>query len=482
MSAGDASATPRPSSTRVAGVLALAVLTLFLLRLAGPSNLLSHDQERPASYVLDASVNGHWIYQRDWTGEIASKPPLHTWLGAMAASVAGATRFAVAFPSGLATLGTVLLLLLFGRRLLGDRASFLAALAFLLSMATAKQITLVRTDALFSFTVMLAALAAFAAWRRRAGWIWFWLACAAATLTKGPLGILLGSFGLLAACRRGESISPGRSFGWGLALFALLTGGWFALAYAQAGHALADKLIFDELLGHAAGGKHGPPLSGFYKPPVYFLSRFAPWSLLALAGLWRVWRRPAADADERAFERFLFFWFAGGLALFSVASHQRGDLIVPLIPPAAWLAGREMARLTARWGFRSIAVASALAAAAVFVVIAVNDRNSLRADRTVARAAAIEDIAARIRRGPGPRADIQCADVPFAFQFHLGTMRPHLSFEGAARFLSANPAGLVAVSDLARLEAAAGRKNVRVVEAWPLPDGGKVHLVASTQR
>ncbi|OQY64577.1 MAG: hypothetical protein B6D47_13175, partial [Rhodocyclaceae bacterium UTPRO2] len=61
-------------------------------------------------------------------------------------------------------------------------------------------------------------------------------------------------------------------------------------------------------------------------------------------------RHPAVDAAARRFERFLFCWIVGGIVLFSLASHHRGDLLLPLWPAAALLAGREMARLAERMG------------------------------------------------------------------------------------------------------------------------------------
>lgn len=473
-------------TTRLAAAagLAAAVLLLFVLRLSGPSNLMLHDQERPASYVLDAVQNGHWVIQKDWTGDIMSKPPLYTWLGALAGLMAGVGRFAISFPAGLAVLGLVLLLFEWGRRIFAPRAAFCAALVFLLCMATAKQVILVRTDGLFAFTVLLTAWSAFAAWRLRASWVWFWLAAAAATLTKGPLGILLGGLGLL-ACLLPPRVPPGswRGFGAGLALFIAIVAGWFALACLEFGRPVADKLIFKELLAHAVSvdGKRGLPLSGFYKPWVYFLSRFAPWSALAFIGVWRAWRRPAADALERAFERFLACWLVGGLVVFSFASHQRGDLIYPLLAPGAWLAGREVARLLHRVSARGLAVVSVLGMAVFLAVIAGNDRQSVRRSVDAERSAAIERIAGEIRRDWGGTTRLLHVDTPFALQFHLGTMQTPVPLERAAALLRDPAADRVAVVDLQALRRAAEKRvALRVEREWPLPGGGALHLVTGT--
>jgi hypothetical protein len=56
-----------------AALAALAVV-IFGIRIIAPPNLLDQDQERPASYVLDVVKNGNWVCQRDWSGDVTSKP------------------------------------------------------------------------------------------------------------------------------------------------------------------------------------------------------------------------------------------------------------------------------------------------------------------------------------------------------------------------------------------------------------------------
>src|SRR5258708_32332104 len=95
-----------------------------------------------------------------------------------------------------------------------------------------------RFDGLFALAVMLAARAAFHAWMRGGGWAWFWLAAAVSTLTKGPLGLLLAAFGLLAVAWERRSGTPkplGGSQLPGVIGYLLLTVGWFVLAYRRLG-------------------------------------------------------------------------------------------------------------------------------------------------------------------------------------------------------------------------------------------------------
>jgi 4-amino-4-deoxy-L-arabinose transferase-like glycosyltransferase len=342
---------PRPSSSWLA-YLCIIVLgfVLFAIRLLAPPNLLDQDQERPASYVLDAVHNRHWICQRDLYGEITSKPPMFTWLAALTTVATGRiSMFSLYLPGALAAIGTACLLLWFGTKHFGQSAAIFAALAAMLSPAGLKGFGLARTDGLFAFTVTAAALFAFHALLDRGNWLWFWLFAAMATLTKGPLGVLLAGAGLLSTfwpsdaprstLKRSTHLPRPCSFS--------ASHRWLVLlAYWQFGQPLIDKMLGKELLGHAiTSGKKAWPGSHFYQPPLYYLGRAAPWSLLAYYALWRIYKHPSLDAVERHFERFLFCWFLVGLLLFSLAPHQRADLLWPIMPAGALVAGRELARL-----------------------------------------------------------------------------------------------------------------------------------------
>jgi hypothetical protein len=180
-------------------LVAAIAACIFAIRMMAPPNLLDQDQERPASYVLDVIKNGNWLCQRDWTGDITSKPPLYTWLCAIATQPFGRINlFALYLPGALAGFGIAWLLFHFGRVSFGARSALFGALMSMLTSAGFKEFGLARTDGVFAFMVTGAALLAFKAWMTGRGWTWFWLMTAAATLTKGPLGLVLPAGGLLA--------------------------------------------------------------------------------------------------------------------------------------------------------------------------------------------------------------------------------------------------------------------------------------------
>src|SRR5262245_49962010 len=322
-------------------VLGVVALALFVIRLTGLPNLLDNEYRLGAS-VMDVVRNGNWICPRDALGR-TDKPPMLTLLAALPTLALGRIdAFTLYLPTALATFVLACVIYTTGRRYFGRLAGFLAGWGYLLSETGAVQMGTARWDGLFALTVAATALAAFHAWTTGRGWTWFWLAGAAWTLTKGPLGVLLAATGLVAVPWERHAGTPapirGRQ-GLGIVLFVAIVAGWFLLAYAQRGPVLIDELIRNELVSHAV--EHAPGRR-FLEPSEDFLGNFAPWSLFTLLALYQLWCAPAADAAVRRFERFLACWFLGGLLIFSISPHNPARLLFPVIPPAALLAGRAL--------------------------------------------------------------------------------------------------------------------------------------------
>jgi 4-amino-4-deoxy-L-arabinose transferase-like glycosyltransferase len=430
---------------------------------------------------MDVVWEGHWLVQQDIRGRIMSKPPLHTWAAAVFAEIGGINRPMLALPSALAVLAMALLVLEVGRRRYGMLAGGLAGLAVVLAPMMSKHVALVRTDALFALVVAAGAFAAHRAWARGGGWMPFWFWAALATLIKGPLGLVLAAMGLLAwfwERRRDPALPrPSGSHWGGIGLFLLLTLGWLVPAILSAGQPLVDKLFFQELVGQAAGvGKEGYPGRNLPRPTLYFIVRFLPFSLFALYALWRIVRHPAAEADARRFERFLFCWIVGGIVLFSLASHHRGDLLLPLWPAAALLAGGEMARLAGRLGGRLSG--AVLAGLTLFFLAgtwwtyhdkAARDSEEVRYTVEAERAArALAASGLDVRR-------IHHLDTPVTLQLGLGTFRTWVGETEALRLANGPEPVLLAVEspeDFPRLFGPGG-PALREVFSWPAGANGK---------
>ena len=460
-----------PSILFILGSLVALAALLFGLRLGGPPNLTDNDQERPAAYVLDALVNGHWAVQRDWTGDIASKPPLYTWLAAgLSAAVGRASLATLYLPCALALLGAAMLVALLAHRQLGPRAAWLAGIFLLANPLAAKLVALARTDAVFTFTVTLTAWLAFRAWEKGHGWTAAWLAAAAATLTKGPVGVVLGFSGLAAWVleRRHGTRSPSTIAHWGgLALWLAVCGGWFFLAWSATGDALIDKQLRSELVDHALGARRSLPGAGLLLTPAYFLTRFQPCSLLAFWGLGEALRRPEGDPGARRLQRFAAFWLLSGLVLFGLAAHQRGDLIAPLMPAGAILAAIPAARWTGAWTTRRFVVVTG--ASAVLLALGMQAQHAWRRLPVFEQSQGVAAMARGFLDRGGDARQIAHVDTPYALQFHLGTMQSVVTYAEAAALLGRGERRYVALTNRAALLQAFGPESSRLhlVAEWP---------------
>jgi len=445
-------------------LVAAIAACIFAIRMMAPPNLLDQDQERPASYVLDVIKNGNWLCQRDWTGDITSKPPLYTWLCAIATQPFGRINlFALYLPGALAGFGIAWLLFHFGRVSFGARSALFGALMSMLTSAGFKEFGLARTDGVFAFMVTGAALLAFKAWMTGRGWTWFWLMTAAATLTKGPLGLVLPAGGLLACVwekKSGDALPIRGAYLRGALLFILITAGWLLASYWQYGTPVLKKLLLKEFVGQAAGTtvKHAPGTL-IYQPPLYYLGRAAPWSLLAYWGLWRIWRRPSAEINARRLERFLFCWFAVGLALFSIAPHQRADHLWPIMPAGALIAGVELARLTQSFSPRVVYHCSAVVIITILLGFSCYYFGPGARVPIISQTVAIKKLAAAIEQKGGKEFPLTHVDDPIGLQVYLNTLRPRVSYERAARLLRGSRPAFVAINDLKKLESAGHEDN-----------------------
>lgn len=461
-------------------LLASVATVVFVIQMTGLPNLFDNEFRLGAT-VLNVLLDGNWICPHDSVGN-TDKPPLLTWLSALISLPFGlVNRFTMYLPTAIATLALSWITFTYGRRYFGWRAGFLGGLAYLLSHAGAQQIATARWDGLFALTVVVAALAAFQAWMRGTGWLWFWLGAAAATLTKGPLGVLLAGLGLGASMWERRSGTPkairGSQLG-GIVVFFMITCGWFLLAYRQVGWHLVDNMIGQELVGHVV--EHGPGRK-VLKPVGDFLVNFGPWSLFTCLAVYRIVRTSTPDDTVRRFERFLVCWCVGGLLVFSISPHNPARLLWPVMPPAAMLAGRELGRLSARMEAFNLGLgcAGAIGLAGAFFCLQSHLLDAKNAE--VQQTLAIQRLAGILPERIGEGASLEYVDTPYALQLSLNTLRPAISFPEAAARLSGEPPTVVAVVDVNRLKRIMGPHAAGIHELTHGALAGKpyIHIVSN---
>jgi hypothetical protein len=399
---------------------------MALIRITGMSDLMDHEQQRQGAYIMDAIQNHRWIMQIDEAGEIAAKPPMFTWIGAISTMLFGSPEpYAMRFVALLSTLITVLLAQRMAGKYFGPDAAVAVVVVYLISMPGVRQIWLARMDALLPLTTTAGVVAAWYAWERGRGWTWFWIAAAVGMLTKGPAGLLCAA-PLVAVFWEGTSFKrllKGRGHFLGITLFLILTVGWFLAAYFAIGKPIIHKLISEEFLDQAVRTNKGRFIgSRFYEPPFYLLIRNFPWCIFMCLGLWKVFLEPSSDPHARRFERFVACWLLIGMPPFCLLTHQRADLLIPLYVPASILAGRELAWLLDR--FRRGLFPIAITAIVILGLTGMFHKYHYTQTPAMRQTRAIQQLAQTIKAKVGSDFPLTHIDDPVALDIELNTMRP----------------------------------------------------------
>jgi 4-amino-4-deoxy-L-arabinose transferase-like glycosyltransferase len=323
----------RPGA-RSDAVRLIALLPLFLALIALAPPVYTRGEAREGLVVQGLLTGGDWIAPRR-EGILASKPPLFHWIAASTARLVGRSDFALRFPSAVGAWGMVVATFMLGMALFDRRRAWLAVGVLLATMGFWRPTIEARVDMLFAAAVTVA-LAGFAHWQRTAhggARLTFFLGCAAAVLTKGPIGVVLPGAIVVAAhlwardvARLRELWAPGP-----VCAAAALVLGWYGLAYYRAGQEfLAVQLLHENLeravgLGSFARQRREHPL----KLVGSFITWLVPWNAVALA----TWRQPSSWQS-----RLLHAWWIVTLAFFTIAAGKRSVYLLPLYPAIALLA------------------------------------------------------------------------------------------------------------------------------------------------
>ncbi len=356
--------------------MVLAGLTNFL----GISDLpfYTKGEPREAVVVWEMASDGGLVLPMRNGDEVPSKPPLFHWLGLVSSTALGQVdELSTRTPSAVLAILMTLAVYAFAATASRIRCAWLSAIALSFSFEWLRAARTARVDMTFA-AFCAGALLLYAVMDRygvtRARCIAFYVALAAATLTKGPVGLLLPLLVVLVYAATSPAPAPeNRTVSSratrilqafreirivpGVAAVLAVTSVWYIAAFATGGdafletHALREN-VFRVLDADrfASGHSHGL----FYLFGQFFLGAF-PWSACVPAiALW-LWRgRPLDDT-----QRFLVVWFLVVFAFFLIPDSKRGVYLLPAYPAAALLFGLVLGpgpegateRRLAAWGW-----------------------------------------------------------------------------------------------------------------------------------
>lgn len=348
-----------------AGPPALAALAAAIayLPFLGDEGHWGSREPRHAEIAREMTVSGEWLVPRLCGQVYRDKPPLLHWLAALGYIGMGEpSMFAARLPSALAGIAAALAVYGIATTLATRRAALLAALTFAATPAVAAMARRARPDMLLCALVLLACFAAAraAAARGRAGArafvLLFGAAAGAATLAKGPLGLLLPLIFALALRRGSEERSPFASAG--------------ALATAVAGFAVAILAWAVPTLLHPEGPAYvramlGQPdlttgMEKHARPFYYYLGPlaggFLPYTLALAPAVADAWRERARGRGGVALVAA-----AAILVLLSLVPGKRWHYLLPVFPFLAIAVAVALDRRFERPGWRAAWIGATIA-------------------------------------------------------------------------------------------------------------------------
>lgn len=336
-------------------VIAVMLTVPFL----GLTDFYSKGEPREAVVAYTMVEHGNWILPINNGGDIPYKPPFFHWCIALFSLLQGhVSEFTSRLPSALALVAMSVGGFVFFAKHKNANMALLATLLSLTAFEVHRAGINCRVD-MVNTAFMVGALFLMYRWWERGKHSMPWLAIlcmSGATLTKGPVGMLLpcAVMGVFMLTQR-ESLW---SAVWRLGLTALLSLilplCWYYAAYLQGGDEflrLVKEENIDRLLGKMAYESHENP---FWYNFLTLITGWLPYTLLFVFSLFVLpWKRFSKSGFMQSVRRAepmqVFVWLAFGLILFfyCIPKSKRSVYLLPCYPFMAWLMAQYVVWLVA---------------------------------------------------------------------------------------------------------------------------------------
>jgi 4-amino-4-deoxy-L-arabinose transferase-like glycosyltransferase len=318
---------------------------------------LDPDEGRSGVIAKEMVNSGNWVTLTHNGRPYHDKPVLYFWLVALGLKIFGLTEFAVRLPSALAASLTAGAVYLWGSLSGGWRRGFWGGIVLVTSLEFLALGRFGKMDMLFSF-FLSAGLLYFLWWHHKTysspiprkqddgpatqsgTWIWpFYVFLALASLTKGPVGVLLPLLivGLALGPRKRWDLLREIHLLRGIVVMLLVAGPWYLWAGLRDPEFITTFLWdhnIQRFFTSQQGIDHSEPV--YYFLPV-LLAGFLPWTFFLPVVLHHLWEKRGDQGHEERL--FLLVWFVAVFIFFSLSRNKLGTYILPAFPPLALLTG-----------------------------------------------------------------------------------------------------------------------------------------------
>lgn len=336
-------------------VIAVMLTVPFL----GLTDFYSKGEPREAVVAYTMVEHGNWILPINNGGDIPYKPPFFHWCIALFSLLQGhVSEFTSRLPSALALVAMSVGGFVFFAKRKNANMALLATLLSLTAFEVHRAGINCRVD-MVNTAFMVGALFLMFRWWERGKHTMPWLAIlcmSGATLTKGPVGMLLpcAVMGVFMLTQRESLWSTVWRLGLAALLSLVLPLCWYYAAYLQGGDEflrLVKEENIDRLLGKMAYESHENP---FWYNFLTLITGWLPYTLLFVFSLFVLpWKRFSKSGFMQSVHRAepmqVFVWLAFGLILFfyCIPKSKRSVYLLPCYPFMAWLMAQYVVWLVA---------------------------------------------------------------------------------------------------------------------------------------
>lgn len=336
-------------------VIAVMLTVPFL----GLTDFYSKGEPREAVVAYTMVEHGNWILPINNGGDIPYKPPFFHWCIALFSLLQGhVSEFTSRLPSALALVAMSVGGFVFFAKRKNANMALLATLLSLTAFEVHRAGINCRVD-MVNTAFMVGALFLMFRWWERGKHTMPWLAIlcmSGATLTKGPVGMLLpcAVMGVFMLTQRESLWSTVWRLGLAALLSLVLPLCWYYAAYLQGGDEflrLVKEENIDRLLGKMAYESHENP---FWYNFLTLITGWLPYTLLFVFSLFVLpWKRFSKSGFMQSVRRAepmqVFVWLAFGIILFfyCIPKSKRSVYLLPCYPFMAWLMAQYVVWLVA---------------------------------------------------------------------------------------------------------------------------------------
>lgn len=340
-------------NNRTFWLLALLCI-LSLIPFLGLPDYHTKGEPRESIVAYTMLESGNWILPENIGGDIAYKPPFFHWMVAAASLPTGAvSEFSSRLPSAVGLIVIILAGYRFFARRRGEELALLMGLFTLTNFEVHRAAYACRVDMVLTTFIVLALYALYRWYERGLKGVPWWaaLCMGCATLTKGPVGLLLPcmSVGVFLLMR---GVGFGRAF-WKMTVAGLLAcilpAVWYIAAYGQGGDQFLDLVIeenFSRFTGKMSYESHENPvwynfqtLFAGYVPYTFLLLFALP--LIKFRGARRTWaeRWAATTRYFREMDAARLFALLSIVVIFvfyCIPKSKRSVYLLPIYPFIAY--------------------------------------------------------------------------------------------------------------------------------------------------